>query len=175
MKQHSRICASRATITDFGTDSTAPVDYPDSRPPSVAQGRRRTRRARARRLRQRRAAAIAAIKLRGVRAGLATTPTGRAGVLHDDANVLVLGARDWPWPPKPCHRLSTRASPRRAARAPLQKVHALKSRKAPRDEWYLHAIAELLRGELAAAGRVDASNNTARLWKKDACSDAPTR
>lgn len=81
-------------ITDFGTDSTAPADYPDFAAAvgrAVVDGRV-----------ERGVvvcgsgvgAAIAANKLRGVRAGLChDTYSAAQGVLHDDANVLVLGAR----------------------------------------------------------------------------------
>jgi ribose 5-phosphate isomerase B len=81
-------------ITDFGTDSTAPVDYPDFAAAvghAVVDGR------------VERGlvvcgsgvgAAIAANKIAGVRAGLChDTYSAAQGVQHDDANVLVLGAR----------------------------------------------------------------------------------
>jgi len=81
-------------VTDFGTDSTAPVDYPDFAAAvghAVVDGR------------VERGlvvcgsgvgAAIAANKIAGVRAGLChDTYSAAQGVQHDDANVLVLGAR----------------------------------------------------------------------------------
>ena len=81
-------------VVDLGTHSTDPVDYPDYAEAvgrAVLDGRA-----------QRGlivcgsgvGAAIAANKLPGIRAGLChDTYSAAQGVLHDDANVLVLGAR----------------------------------------------------------------------------------
>ncbi len=81
-------------IRDLGTDSTAPVDYPDySRAvaEAVTGG-----------VAERGVllcgsgvgASVAANKVRGVRAGLChDCYSARQGVEHDDMNVLVLGAR----------------------------------------------------------------------------------
>jgi ribose 5-phosphate isomerase B len=81
-------------VRDLGTDSTAPVDYPDvSRAigEAVTDGRA-----------ERGVllcgsgvgASVAANKVRGVRAGLChDCYSARQGVEHDDMNVLVLGAR----------------------------------------------------------------------------------
>ena len=81
-------------VVDFGTHSTEPVDYPDY---AEAVGRA---------VLEGRAdrglivcgsgvgACIAANKLPGIRAGLChDTYSAAQGVLHDDVNVLVLGAR----------------------------------------------------------------------------------
>lgn len=96
MKQHLAECLRRQghDVTDFGTDSTEPVDYPDFAAAvgrAVVDGR------------VERGivvcgsgvgASIAANKIVGVRAGLChDTYSAAQGVLHDDANVLVLGAR----------------------------------------------------------------------------------
>jgi ribose 5-phosphate isomerase B len=81
-------------VTDFGTDSTAPVDYPDF---AAAVGRAVVDGRVERGLvvcGSGVGAAIAANKIPGVRAGLChDTYSAAQGVLHDDANVLVLGAR----------------------------------------------------------------------------------
>jgi ribose 5-phosphate isomerase B len=81
-------------VTDLGTDSTAPVDYPDiaeSVGRAVVGGEV-----------QRGVlicgsgvgASVAANKLAGVRAGLChDSYSAHQGVEHDDMNVLVLGAR----------------------------------------------------------------------------------
>jgi ribose 5-phosphate isomerase B len=79
---------------DLGTDSVTPVDYPDF---AVAVGRA---------IQEGRAArgilicgsgvgaAVAANKLRGIRAGVChDTYSARQAVQHDDANVLSLGSR----------------------------------------------------------------------------------
>jgi len=79
---------------DLGTDSEAPVDYPDN---AVAVGRA---------IQENRAArgilicgsgvgaAIAANKMRGIRAGVChDLYSAHQSVEHDDANVLALGAR----------------------------------------------------------------------------------
>jgi RpiB/LacA/LacB family sugar-phosphate isomerase len=81
-------------VTDVGTDSEAPVDYPDF---AEAVGRA---------VLDRRAekgvlicgsgvgASIAANKLTGIRAAIChDTYSAHQGVEHDDMNVLVLGAR----------------------------------------------------------------------------------
>lgn len=81
-------------VTDLGTHSTDPVDYPDSAE-AVALA-----------LREGRAergilicgsgvgASVAANKVPGVRAGLChDTYSAHQGVEHDDMNVMVLGAR----------------------------------------------------------------------------------
>jgi ribose 5-phosphate isomerase B len=81
-------------VLDFGTHSTEPVDYPDYAEAvgqAVLDGRA-----------ERGlivcgsgvGACIAANKLPGIRAGLChDTYSAAQGVLHDDVNVLVLGAR----------------------------------------------------------------------------------
>jgi ribose 5-phosphate isomerase B len=81
-------------VVDFGTDSTAPVDYPDFAAAvgrAVVDGRV-----------ERGVlvcgsgvgASVAANKLVGIRAGLChDTYSAAQGVEHDDMNVLVLGAR----------------------------------------------------------------------------------
>jgi len=79
---------------DLGTDSEAPVDYPDN---AIAVGRA---------IQEKRAArgilicgsgvgaAVAANKMRGIRAGVChDLYSARQSVEHDDANVLSLGAR----------------------------------------------------------------------------------
>lgn len=81
-------------VIDVGTDSTAPVDYPDFAE-KIGQA-----------LRQDRAdrgvlicgsgvgASVAANKIPGIRAGLChDTYSAHQGVEHDDMNVLVFGAR----------------------------------------------------------------------------------
>jgi RpiB/LacA/LacB family sugar-phosphate isomerase len=81
-------------VLDLGTNSTAPVDYPDFAEAigfAVREGRA-----------ERGilicgsgiGASVAANKIRGIRAGLAhDTYSAHQGVEHDDMNVLVLGAR----------------------------------------------------------------------------------
>ena len=81
-------------VLDLGTDSTAPVDYPDIAAAvghAVAEGRA-----------ERGVlicgsgvgASVAANKLPGIRAGLChDTYSSHQGVEHDDMNVLVLGSR----------------------------------------------------------------------------------
>ena len=96
LKQHLADClqAQGHEVVDFGTHSTEPVDYPDY---AEAVGRA---------VLEGRAdrglivcgsgvgACIAANKLPGIRAGLChDTYSAAQGVLHDDVNVLVLGAR----------------------------------------------------------------------------------
>lgn len=81
-------------VMDVGTDSTAPVDYPDFAE-KIGQA-----------LRQSRAdrgvlicgsgvgASVAANKIPGIRAGLChDSYSAHQGVEHDDMNVLVVGAR----------------------------------------------------------------------------------
>ena len=81
-------------VIDVGTDSTAPVDYPDFAE-KIGQA-----------LREGRAdrgvlicgsgvgASVAANKIPGIRAGLChDTYSAHQGVEHDDMNVLVFGAR----------------------------------------------------------------------------------
>jgi ribose 5-phosphate isomerase B len=81
-------------VIDVGTDSTAPVDYPDFAEAvgkAIIDGRA-----------DRGVlicgsgigASVAANKIRGIRAGLChDTYSAHQGVEHDDMNVLVLGAR----------------------------------------------------------------------------------
>ena len=81
-------------VDDLGTQSTAPVDYPDY----AEAVSRAVLEARAERglvvCGSGVGAAIAANKLPGIRAGLChDTYSAAQGVLHDDVNVLVLGAR----------------------------------------------------------------------------------
>jgi len=81
-------------VTDLGTNSTAPVDYPDFAE-KIGEA-----------LRQSRAdrgvlicgsgvgASVAANKIPGIRAGLChDSYSAHQGVEHDDMNVLVVGAR----------------------------------------------------------------------------------
>ena len=79
---------------DLGTDSTAPVDYPDY---AEKVGRAIQRGETARGLLicgSGVGAAVAACKMRGVRAGVChDTYSARQAVEHDDVNVLALGAR----------------------------------------------------------------------------------
>lgn len=89
-----RLRADGHEVLDLGTDSTAPVDYPDFAEAiglAVRDGRA-----------ERGVlvcgsgvgAAVAANKLRGIRAGLChDTYSAHQGVEHDDMNVLCLGAR----------------------------------------------------------------------------------
>ncbi len=81
-------------VIDLGTDSDAPVDYPDF----AAKVGRAIQRGEADRgvllCGSGVGAAVAANKMRGVRAGLChDTYTAHQSVEHDDANVLALGAR----------------------------------------------------------------------------------
>ena len=79
---------------DLGTDSEAPVDYPDT---AAAVGRAVLRGAATRGILicgSGVGAAVAANKLKGIRAGVChDTYSARQAVEHDDANVLSLGAR----------------------------------------------------------------------------------
>ncbi len=81
-------------VLDLGTDSDAPVDYPDF----AARVGRAIQRGEADRgvllCGSGVGAAVAANKMRGVRAGLChDTYTAHQAVEHDDVNVLALGAR----------------------------------------------------------------------------------
>jgi ribose 5-phosphate isomerase B len=96
LKQHlvAWLRAQGHDVEDLGTHSTAPVDYPDY---AEAVGGA-VLDARADRglvvCGSGVGAAIAANKIPGVRAGLChDTYSAAQGVLHDDVNVLVLGAR----------------------------------------------------------------------------------
>ena len=79
---------------DLGTDSEAPVDYPDN---AVAVGRAIQDKRSARGILicgSGIGAAVAANKMRGIRAGVChDLYSARQSVEHDDANVLSLGAR----------------------------------------------------------------------------------
>ena len=79
---------------DLGTVSEAPVDYPDT---AVAVGRAVLRGSATRGILicgSGVGAAVAANKLKGIRAGVChDTYSARQSVEHDDANVLSLGAR----------------------------------------------------------------------------------
>ena len=79
---------------DLGTDSEAPVDYPDF---AAAVGRAIQKGKAARGILicgSGVGAAVAANKLKGIRAGVChDTYSARQAVEHDDANVLSLGAR----------------------------------------------------------------------------------
>lgn len=81
-------------VLDLGTDSEAPVDYPDF---AAAVGRAIQRGEAERGILvcgSGVGAAIAATKLHGIRAGVAhDLYSARQSVEHDDANVLALGAR----------------------------------------------------------------------------------
>jgi RpiB/LacA/LacB family sugar-phosphate isomerase len=89
----AHVAALGFAVEDVGTDSTAPVDYPDF---ALALGR-------AVLARQGRGilicgsgigASVAANKLKGIRAGLAHDAySAHQGVEHDNMNVLVLGSR----------------------------------------------------------------------------------
>ena len=84
----------RHRVVDVGTNSVAPVDYPDYAE-AVALA---VRKGRARRgiliCGSGVGASVAANKLPGIRAGLChDTYSAHQGVEHDDMNVLVLGAR----------------------------------------------------------------------------------
>lgn len=81
-------------VLDLGTNSTAPVDYPDI----AAKVGRAIQHGQADRgvllCGSGVGAAVAANKMRGVRAGLChDTYSARQSVEHDDVNVLSLGAR----------------------------------------------------------------------------------
>lgn len=81
-------------VLDLGTDSEAPVDYPDY---ALAVGRAIQRGEAARGVLlcgSGIGAAVAANKLRGIRAGVThDLYSARQAVEHDDANVIALGAR----------------------------------------------------------------------------------
>jgi RpiB/LacA/LacB family sugar-phosphate isomerase len=82
------------TVVDLGTNSEAPVDYPDY---AAAVGDAVSGRTVERGILicgSGVGASVAANKLRGIRAGLChDTYSAHQGVEHDDMNVLVLGAR----------------------------------------------------------------------------------
>lgn len=96
LKQHlvSWLRAQGHEVLDLGTDSTEPVDYPDF---AEAVGRAVLDGLADRGLvvcGSGVGACVAANKLPGIRAGLChDTYSAAQGVLHDDVNVLVLGAR----------------------------------------------------------------------------------
>jgi ribose 5-phosphate isomerase B len=81
-------------VLDLGTNSAAPVDYPDY---AAAAGRAILRGDAERAIvicGSGVGAAVAANKLRGIRAGVChDTYSAHQGVEHDDMNVLALGAR----------------------------------------------------------------------------------
>ena len=96
MKEHLAALLARSghAVTDLGTHSEDPVDYPDY---AAAVGRAVTS-GRAERgivvCGSGAGASIAANKIRGIRSALAhDTYTARQAVEHDDANVLALGSR----------------------------------------------------------------------------------
>lgn len=86
--------AERYEITDVGTDSTAPVDYPDF---AEAVGTSLLRGESERGILicgSGVGASVAANKIPGIRAGQChDTYSAHQGVEHDDTNVLVLGSR----------------------------------------------------------------------------------
>jgi RpiB/LacA/LacB family sugar-phosphate isomerase len=92
LKQH--LAAKGLELLDLGTCDESPVDYPDQ---AQALGRAVLEGKAERGILlcgSGVGASIAANKLRGIRAGLChDTYSARQGVEHDDANVLVLGAR----------------------------------------------------------------------------------
>ncbi|MGO9210969.1 MAG: ribose 5-phosphate isomerase B [Terriglobales bacterium] len=81
-------------VTDLGTNSTEPVDYPDYAD-AVAQAVLEGRAARGILIcGSGVGASVAANKVPGIRAGIChDTYSAHQGVEHDDMNVLVLGAR----------------------------------------------------------------------------------
>jgi ribose 5-phosphate isomerase B len=81
-------------VVDVGTNSTAPVDYPDYAQ-AVAEAVRNGQAERGILLcGSGVGASVAANKIPGIRAGLChDTYSAHQGVEHDDMNVLVLGAR----------------------------------------------------------------------------------
>jgi RpiB/LacA/LacB family sugar-phosphate isomerase len=81
-------------VTDLGTNSTEPVDYPDYAD-AIAQAVLEGRAARGVLIcGSGVGASVAANKVPGIRAGLChDTYSAHQGVEHDDMNVLVLGAR----------------------------------------------------------------------------------
>jgi ribose 5-phosphate isomerase B len=83
------------TLTDLGTDSTAPVDYPDYGFAAAAAVRRGEADRAILICKSGIGMAICANKSRGVRAALVTTiADAELSRRHNDANVLVLGAND---------------------------------------------------------------------------------
>lgn len=96
LKEHlaKAMAAAGHAVTDLGTHSTDPVDYPDY---AAAVGKA-VLSGRAERgiviCGSGAGTSIAANKLKGIRAALAhDTYTARQSVEHDDANVLALGSR----------------------------------------------------------------------------------
>lgn len=86
--------ASGWEIVDLGTDSEAPVDYPDFARLLGAAIVGKTAERGILVCGSGVGASIAANKIRGVRAGLChDTYSGHQGVEHDDMNILCLGAR----------------------------------------------------------------------------------
>ena len=80
-------------VSDLGTGSTAPVDYPDIAA-AVAQAVRAGADRGVLICGSGVGASVAANKLAGIRAGLChDSYTAHQGVEHDDMNILVLGAR----------------------------------------------------------------------------------
>jgi ribose 5-phosphate isomerase B len=90
----AKISALGHTVSDFGTDSPAPVDYPDSAE-AVASAIRNNQADRGIIFCGSGAGvSIAANKFPGIRAAVChDTYTARQAVEHDDLNVLCLGAR----------------------------------------------------------------------------------
>jgi ribose 5-phosphate isomerase B len=83
------------TLTDLGTDSTAPVDYPDYGFAAAAAVRRGEADRAILICKSGIGMAICANKSRGVRAALVSTiADAELSRRHNDANVLVLGAND---------------------------------------------------------------------------------
>ena len=82
------------TVTDLGTNSEAPVDYPDYAAAVGDAVRGGTGERGVLICGSGVGASVAANKLNGIRAGLChDTYSAHQGVEHDDMNVLVLGAR----------------------------------------------------------------------------------
>ena len=82
------------SVIDLGTDSEAPVDYPDYAAAVGNAVRGGTAERGVLLCGSGVGASVAANKLRGIRAGLChDTYSAHQGVEHDDMNVLVLGAR----------------------------------------------------------------------------------
>ena len=122
-------------LTDVGTDSTAPVDYPDYAEKvglSVLQGK------------SERGilicgsgvgASVAANKIPGVRAGLChDSYSAHQGVEHDDMNVLVLGSRvmGMELSKDLCITfINARFTGEERHRRRLEKIHSIEQRYAP--------------------------------------------
>jgi len=96
LKQHlaAFVTTLNHTVTDLGTHTNAPADYPDF---AEAVGKAIVSGAAERAILicgSGVGASVAANKLKGVRAGLChDSYSARQGVEHDDMNVLVLGSR----------------------------------------------------------------------------------